>query len=205
MDYLIVALFSYLLYKELFFICNDQDWQYFFSNSCYEIGGEVFSLAEIEQCVLRGKLSKPKPMTKQDPILVSGSEDHSSYALSGIDLRINFLLNSGSASNTPYIYMLTPLTLERQLMNASETTLKYTVSVDLSLRAVMLPKVCEIYRGDFGASTTDLLENCQRYLMGTQEGADLATITSGEAAKPPTVKFLQFIYESTTKLKLVVI
>lgn len=37
-----------------------QNWGLFFSSVSYEIGGDVFSLVELEQCVIRGSLSKPK-------------------------------------------------------------------------------------------------------------------------------------------------
>ena len=61
---------------------------------CYEIGQDVFSLAELESCVIRGNMSKPvysKPPFVTAP---SQSREHLIYALGAVDPRINFLLVS---------------------------------------------------------------------------------------------------------------
>ena len=62
--------------------------------SCYEIGGDVFSLAELECIVIRGKMSQginTKPPFVEPP---KASGAYSSYALSFIDPRVNFILVS---------------------------------------------------------------------------------------------------------------
>jgi len=62
--------------------------------SCYEIGGEVFSLAEIESMVLRGNTSRA--VHPKAPFVVAPKESRAliHYALEASDARINFLLVS---------------------------------------------------------------------------------------------------------------
>jgi hypothetical protein len=67
---------------------------HFMRTSCYEIGGDVFSLAELYCCVLRGKMSKPiapKPPYIEAP---KKSKAYSYYALEYNDPRLNFVLVS---------------------------------------------------------------------------------------------------------------
>ena len=64
----------------------------FLRTHCYEIGGDVFSLAELESCVIRGNLSRPqhpKPPFAQAP---KKSNAHRAYALTRPDPRFNFIL-----------------------------------------------------------------------------------------------------------------
>mmetsp|Transcript_20747 Transcript_20747/g.30364 ORF Transcript_20747/g.30364 Transcript_20747/m.30364 type:complete len:82 (+) Transcript_20747:2515-2760(+) len=60
--------------------------------SCYEIGGDVFSLAELQCCIIRGKMSpavSAKPPYVEEP---KGSQGHRFYALGIADTRTNFIL-----------------------------------------------------------------------------------------------------------------
>ena len=66
----------------------------FMRTSSYEIGGDVFSLAELYCCVLRGKMSKPinpKPPYIEAP---RKSSSYRYYALDYNDPRVNFVLVS---------------------------------------------------------------------------------------------------------------
>ena len=60
--------------------------------NCYEIGGDVFSLAELQIRVIRGTMSKaihPRSPFIQAP---RKSRAHLAYALGEADPRINFVL-----------------------------------------------------------------------------------------------------------------
>ena len=64
------------------------------TTNCYEIGGDVFSLVELESCVIRGNMSKahsPKLPFVQAP---KKSCAHLAYALGITEPRINFVLVS---------------------------------------------------------------------------------------------------------------
>ena len=67
---------------------------HFMRTSCYEIGGDVFSLAEIHSCIIRGKMSKPvnpKPPYFEAP---KKSSAYRFYALDYTDPRVSFVLVS---------------------------------------------------------------------------------------------------------------
>ena len=177
----------------------------FFGSVSYVIGDDVFSLAELEQCVLRGKLSRPKVTSRHEPPVLGLNDSHFHYALDKADCRLNFLINSGSVSNPDTIYLLTPRNLETQLNAASHASLVHSMSVDFGYHTVTLPKLCEVYRVDLGGGGDDagaLLRQCLKYIDKANCGADLESILSANANRAPTVKFLLMTYESRSRLVL---
>lgn len=64
----------------------------FMKISCYEIGNDVFSLAELYCCVLRGKLSRPSNLKPPYPEAPKKSSPFRNYALEFRDPRMNFIL-----------------------------------------------------------------------------------------------------------------
>jgi len=136
----------------------------FMLSHCYEIGQDVFSLAELESCVIRGNMSKPvysKPPFVTTP---SQSREHLIYALGAVDPRINFLLNHGDVSNPSQIPILTVDNLEEQLNICSTIFLRKHLSVDLSKKMITLPKVCQSFIDDFGGSSLSCAHYCLKFL-----------------------------------------
>jgi len=81
--------FDFLLY-----CFKKKSFGHFMRTCCYEIGGDVFSLAELQCCIIRGKMSKPvnpKPPFIEAP---KKSLGHLTYSLHNADPRINFVLVS---------------------------------------------------------------------------------------------------------------
>lgn len=64
----------------------------FMRTSCYEIGNDVFSLAELYCCVLRGKMSRPSNLKPPYPEVPKKSIPFRHYALDFKDARMNFVL-----------------------------------------------------------------------------------------------------------------
>ena len=140
---------------------------HFMRTTCYEIGGDVFSLAELYCCVLRGKMSKPispKPPYIEAP---KKSQPYRHYALDCMDPRINFLLNTGDVACPRDIPILRPSTVEQQLNLAASIFLKQELEVDPKKSVVILPKICEIYKNDFGGHAAACLKFC---MGGLDEG-----------------------------------
>lgn len=101
----------------------------------YEIGDDVFSLTEIEHCVVRGgSLSKYRGITRQLSKRTSPApapnDPHYAYALYHADRRGNFLLNSTSVSHPNSIYLLTPSTLDMQLELATLEVITHDIIID---------------------------------------------------------------------------
>lgn len=78
-----------------FFICARvhhvlrQDWSLNFSQVSYEVGGDVFSLQELEHCVLRGRLPRPslKDLPKRFAPLPPEGDDHYAYKLGKVRVK----------------------------------------------------------------------------------------------------------------------
>lgn len=118
--------------------------------TCYEIGGDVFSLAELNNCVIRGNLSRavsPKPPYIDAP---RKSNAYRFYALERVDTRINFVLNTGDMSCPQTVPVLTPESLQDQLDTFSALFVQTQLSLDANKRVIVLPRVCSVYRNDFG-------------------------------------------------------
>lgn len=139
----------------------------FMRTACYEIGGDVFSLAELYCCVLRGKMSKPanpKPPYIEAP---KKSQGYRYYALDYNDPRVNFVLNTGDVACPRHVPVLRPDKVEEQLNHAAELFLQGELTIDPKRRTVILPKICEVYKSDFGGDSTACLKFC---MGGLDEG-----------------------------------
>jgi hypothetical protein len=66
----------------------------FMRASCYEIGGDVFSLAEIQGCIIRGNMSRPISAKPPYVEVSKKSNAYRYYALQYTDPRVNFVLVS---------------------------------------------------------------------------------------------------------------
>lgn len=124
---------------------------HFMRSNCYEIGGDVFSLAELYHCVIRGTMSKPvspKPPYMELPSKKTCMSFTSLYALVYTDPRLNFVLHTGDVSCPPVVPILRQHTLEQQLHTAATEFIQNHVTIDRNV--VVLPKICDVYRNDFG-------------------------------------------------------
>jgi hypothetical protein len=135
---------------------------HFMRTSCYEIGGDVFSLAELQFCVIRGKMSKPvapKPPYIEPP---KKSNAHRYYALGYTDCRVHFLLNTGDTACPASVPVLSPRFVDQQLNESCAAFMDNNqLVVDTRRRTITLPKVCEVYKYDFGAGdSVSILKIC---------------------------------------------
>jgi hypothetical protein len=124
---------------------------HFMRTSCYEIGGDVFSLAELQSCVIRGKMSKP--INPKAPYIEAPKKSNAYryYSLDYKDARIHFVLNTGDTACPEVVPVLKPVSIERQLQTSSTIFLaNKQLVVDTKRRTVLLPKVCDVFRNDFG-------------------------------------------------------
>eukprot|EP00557_Chaetoceros_sp_GSL56_P005119 CAMPEP_0176499580 /NCGR_PEP_ID=MMETSP0200_2-20121128/13008_1 /TAXON_ID=947934 /ORGANISM="Chaetoceros sp., Strain GSL56" /LENGTH=1717 /DNA_ID=CAMNT_0017898019 /DNA_START=64 /DNA_END=5217 /DNA_ORIENTATION=+ len=117
---------------------------HFMRTHCYEIGGDIFSLAELESYVIRGNL--PKPYYPKAPYgsAPKKSRGHVVYALEYVDPRLPFILHYGNTCHPPDITVLRPSKLEKQLSDLSKRFLQSHIIVDKSKKLLILPKVCDM-------------------------------------------------------------
>ena len=141
----------------------------FMQTSCYEVGGDVFSLAELYSCVIRGNMSRPlslKPPYIEAP---KKSVAYGFYALTYTNPNTNFLLNTADVSCPRAVPVLNPSHFEEQIETHAAAFIRRSIVVDFSKRQVMLPKVMEVYKADFSTELTaglpyESLRYCFRYM-----------------------------------------
>jgi hypothetical protein len=177
-----------------------QDWSTFFENVSYEIGGDVFSLSELEHCVIGGKLEHPFLVPRHfcpPPLL---QDDHYSYALLHADRRVRFALNHCSVSTPNTIRLLKPDNFILHLDGASVAMFNHCLAIDMKKRTVILPKLCEMFRNDFGNNSHEVLRYILRYLE-RENWEKVSMLLNG--AKLPVVKFHEMECRSHDSLQLI--
>lgn len=176
-----------------------QNWFHFFSTVSYEIGDNVFSLMELEQCVIRGILCRPNYSNKSEGIAIPANDEHFAYACKNSDPRVNFLLCSGSPSYPPIIYTLTPSNYKLQLDLACKNVFLHSFSIDKVMNLIVLPSLWKIFQEDYGGSNQiNVLQHVLKYLAGTSLALDLSNLIAANKAKDklPTITYLNNICDS---------
>jgi len=170
--------------------------------TCYEIGGDVFSLAELNNCVIRGNLSRavsPKPPYVDAP---RKSNAYRFYALEQVDARINFVLNTGDSSCPQTVPVLTPNNLQDELDAFSSLFVQSQLSVDVPKRVIVLPRICAIYRNDFGnGDDTVAIMFCITFLNDGVKN-DVLRLLKNESNVPVYMKLQPISEQYHSRLKL---
>ncbi|CAM9718290.1 unnamed protein product, partial [Ectocarpus fasciculatus] len=144
-----------------------KEWPSRFAEVSYEVGGDVFSLQELEHCVLRGKLPRPslKDFPKRFAPLPPELDDHYAYKLGKADARISLFLNNASQSNPTLVVLLSPENVDEQLNRACQAFVDHTVKTDLKRRQILVHKVFQLYARDLQprATSTDMVRYGLRF------------------------------------------
>lgn len=131
-------------------------WARYFGTLSYECCGDVFSVAELEHCVIRAAMPRPKMLlsdvahlgASMDLLRVAFATSPSlsspySFALDAVDVRLVFALNHGSVVDSPDVIPVydafDDMKFEKQLDAATKRALA-TATVDYS--TVCLPRIC---------------------------------------------------------------
>jgi Protein of unknown function, DUF547 len=203
-----VNLYHCLLQHALLFTVNGplqkRSCGHFMRTSCYEIGGDVFSLAELHSCIIRGKLSRPIAAPKAPFFEASRkSNAYRFYALSYTSPVVNFVLNTGHASFPRHVKVLHTETLDEQLNEIAQEYLSRNMVVDASKRSISLPKIMDVYRNDFVSDqSVSPSAACLQYCMDFVKEATALQIRSMQLEDSVvTIKYLSPVdsYHSTLK------
>ncbi|XP_076018144.1 uncharacterized protein LOC143009926 [Genypterus blacodes] len=164
----------------------------FFNYVSYLIGGEVFTLQDIENGVLRGNrkgvAQLRRPFSKSDPRL--------QMALPDAEPLIHFALNCG-AKGCPPIKMYTPQDIDGQLRTAAEAFLENddACTVDSGKREVRLSQIFKWYKADFGGTDEKLLTWVLEHMGDSPKKNSLQSVISGGKTK---VTFLPYDWSSNS-------
>lgn len=136
-------------------------WISYFNKIAYEVSDDIFSLAELEHCIIRAKMNYPSQFISRFVLPKSRYR----MALATADFRINFALNCGSLSNPAQILVYKPDRLDEFLDKAAQLYLDSVTAVQRNSGdvVVQMPRVCQWFLDDFG-SQEDLLTQLRPYL-----------------------------------------
>ncbi|XP_076119717.1 uncharacterized protein LOC143100429 isoform X2 [Alosa pseudoharengus] len=165
----------------------------FFNYASYLIGGEVFTLQDIENGVLRGNRKGVaqilKPFSKSDPRL--------QVALPDPEPLIHFALNCG-AKGCPPIKTYTPQGIDSQLRSAAEAFLENDDGclVDPSKGEVKLSQIFKWYKVDFGGTDEKLLNWILKHMSDSPKKVNLQNLLSSGSIK---VSFMPYDWSTNSK------
>jgi len=142
----------------------------FWSITCYNIGGLVYSLDDIEHGVLRANKGHPAANKAQ----FSNDDPRCNLALQHLDPRIHFALNCG-AKSCPPIRIYKEDRLDSQLDKASRSFLQQEVNVTPGQQetAVETSRLLLWYGRDFGSTDRAVIEWLAAALKGDEIGSQL--------------------------------
>ncbi|KAM4558910.1 uncharacterized protein PAE49_013512 [Odontesthes bonariensis] len=164
----------------------------FFNYVSYLIGGEVFTLQDIENGILRGNrkgvAQLRRPFSQTDPRL--------QMALPDAEPLIHFALNCG-AKGCPPIKTYTPQDIDSQLRTAAEAFLENDDAcvVDSGKREVRLSQIFKWYKADFGGTDEKLLKWVLDHMSDSPKKTSLQGVLSAGKTK---VSFLPYDWGSNS-------
>jgi len=114
----------------------------FFNSKGYCIGGQNYSLYDIEHGILRA--NRPKPLSQK--FQFASDDNRLVNSVDALDPRIHFVLLLGY-SDRP----VEPSNLESVLYDSAKEYISTTTSINAENRKIMLSVLFETYAGDFGS------------------------------------------------------
>jgi len=139
----------------------------FWKIHCYNIGGSIYTLDEIEHGVLRTNNGHPASGKPE----FEGSDPRIKVSLTKLDPRLHFALNCGARSCPP-IRVYTEERIDSQLEMATESFVSQEVKVvakENTKFEVWMSKLFLWYGTDFGSDHRKMLEWVAQHLGGRNE------------------------------------
>jgi len=155
----------------------------FFTTNSYMIGGQNYSLDDIEHGILRGNkrslLGLSNPISNSDPRYA---------AILPLDPRIHFALVCG-AKGCPPIKNYSPQNIDEELDMSAKAFLESGCTIEGN--KIYLSKILSWYKNDFGASYQVMLEWISQFLS-PQKQAQLSELLSSNSYK---ISFMPYNWE----------
>jgi len=139
----------------------------FWKLHCYNIGGLVYTLDQIEHGVLRSNAGHPASGKPE----FEASDPRCKVSLTKLDPRLHFALNCGARSCPP-IRVYTEERLDSQLEIATESFLTQEVNIEtkeLGKYKVVMSKLFLWYGKDFGPDHKGMLEWVSQHVGGNNK------------------------------------
>ena len=158
----------------------------FYDNVCVNVGGQIFSLNDLEHGILRANTRAPYRLIKQFSLIDSSRKK---LSLDTVDPRIHFALNCG-AKGCPAVKRYTVEALDEELRLAAMAFCEQesSVSVDSANKTLGLSKIFYWYMGDFATSKDDIPSRIVQYLRGDKKEKLETLIQEGKVS----IKYLDY-------------
>jgi len=162
----------------------------FFTQVSYEFGDSMFSLTELEHCIIRAKMSRPQQLFAKI-FLPQSTFD---FASEVVDPRLVFAVNCGAVAHSSTVPIYRADQLHNQLNLTASRFLSTTVQVDVLRKKVCLPKVFQWYASDLGSSTMQQLEMVKKYSKGELNHNIITLLDSwsDNAKNKPSISYLDY-------------
>ena len=138
----------------------------FFNTASYQCSDDIFSIAELEHCIIRHNMSPPSHFFSKWVIPKSIYP----FALTTSDFRLNFAMNCGSRSHPRKVQIFERAKMDRQLDKAVKLFLNDSVNVVVRKNSVLvtdIPRLCDWFINDFGCQkNSDLIDVLRPYFRG---------------------------------------
>ncbi|KAI3653581.1 hypothetical protein MP228_001528 [Amoeboaphelidium protococcarum] len=171
---------------------------------CYDINNMIFSIQDIEHCVLRAKMSRPNVVnnamfTQSMSPRFAKRDVRAKYVLTKPDLRLNFVLNNGSKSAIYNVWVFSDNAelMNRQLDHTSTHFLNEQVQMDLVKRIIYLPRICQYYSGDLGGNKLRIFKTLTNYMSPQMEKEVKWLLKNEKHGGKIKIRYLN--YDSTTR------
>jgi len=169
----------------------------FFTQVSYNVGEEIFSLAELEHRIIRAGMTSPQQSISKLFI----SQATYSFALDVVDPRLLFAVNCGAISNLAAVPIYRVETLHQQLNYVTMLTFRDNVKIDFSKKKLILPRMCKWYQADFGGTVADVLHFIRCHSSG--EFAEvLSQAVNGFEQNNFSVQYEKYPWKCCRMLKL---
>jgi len=178
----------------------------YFGMIAYQVSDEIFSLTELEHCIIRGGMSRPSKFLAR-LLFIPNSSYPPQIALTRSDYRINFALNCGSITSPEGVPIYRADTLDMQLDENARYFLQATTKIKKSSSGIVssslsiaLPKVCQWYADDFGkGKSADCIRSIEKYLSSENREMLQSVSSVGKHTVPfkshqLNVKFLSYSF-----------
>lgn len=138
-------------------------WPSYFNCQAYQVADDIFSIAELEHCIIRSKMASPTTVLSRFVV----PKTRYRMELKTSDFRINFALNCGSLSSPSRVLIFRSEKLDVQLDAATRLYLKTSITYRRTSAGdleVKLPRVCQWFARDFGPSRQNMLKTIESFL-----------------------------------------
>lgn len=138
--------------------------QHFFKTIAYNIGGFIFTADDIEHGILRGNKSHPSGIKPQ----FDAADPRLGLAMKSFDPRVHFALVCG-AKGCPAIRVYTEANVDAALDAAAKAYCQTEVEMRTADDHIILSRLFQWYRQDFGETDVDVIRWIMQYLMPDQK------------------------------------